>query len=141
MNRDAEARLADALDQELALAQELSAVLQAEREALTGTSPEAVTARAAQKSDLIERFASLEARREALWAEVKAPSAAIVRRWQALLSVADSCRQANEINGYIIHSRQHQVRQLLDALRGGAPGTYGPQGQTRVCAVRALAQA
>jgi flagellar biosynthesis/type III secretory pathway chaperone len=51
------------------------------------------------------------------------------------------CRSANEVNGYIIHVRQHQIRQLLDIVRGGPAITYGPQGKTLAKALRALARA
>ena len=51
------------------------------------------------------------------------------------------CRAANEVNGYIIHVRQNQIRQLMDILRGTTPVTYGPQGKTFARALRALARA
>jgi len=51
------------------------------------------------------------------------------------------CREANEVNGYIINVRRVQVRQLLDVVRGGAAVTYGPQGKTFARALRALARA
>jgi flagellar biosynthesis/type III secretory pathway chaperone len=51
------------------------------------------------------------------------------------------CRTANEVNGHIIHVRQHQVRQLLDIVRGGPALTYSPQGKTFAKALRALARA
>jgi flagellar biosynthesis/type III secretory pathway chaperone len=38
------------------------------------------------------------------------------------------CRTANEVNGYIIHLRQGQIKQLIDIVRGGSPLTYTPQG-------------
>ena len=52
------------------------------------------------------------------------------------------CRIANEVNGRIIHMRQHQIRQLIDIVRGApAMTTYSPQGKTFAKALRALAQA
>jgi len=48
---------------------------------------------------------------------------------------------ANEVNGYIIHVRQNQIRQLLDVVRGAPSVTYGPQGKTFGKALRALARA
>jgi flagellar biosynthesis/type III secretory pathway chaperone len=51
------------------------------------------------------------------------------------------CRAANELNGYIIHVRQNQIRQLLDIVRGASPAVYGPQGKTSARALRPLAQA
>jgi flagellar biosynthesis/type III secretory pathway chaperone len=51
------------------------------------------------------------------------------------------CRTANEVNGHIIHTRQHQIGQLLDIVRGGPAITYGPRGKTFAKALRALARA
>ena len=51
------------------------------------------------------------------------------------------CRTANEVNGHIIHVRQHQIRQLIDIVRGGPSVTYDPQGKTFAKALRALARA
>jgi flagellar biosynthesis/type III secretory pathway chaperone len=51
------------------------------------------------------------------------------------------CRTANDVNGHIIHVRQHQVQQLIDIVRGGPAITYDPQGKTFAKALRALARA
>jgi flagellar biosynthesis/type III secretory pathway chaperone len=51
------------------------------------------------------------------------------------------CRIANEVNGHIIHVRRHQIRQLIDIVRGGPSITYDPQGKTFAKALRALARA
>ena len=62
-------------------------------------------------------------------------------RWRALMELMAGCRTANEVNGYIIHVRQNQIRQLMDIVRGASPVTYGPQGKTFATALRALARA
>jgi len=51
------------------------------------------------------------------------------------------CRTANDVNGHIIHVRQHQIGQLIDIVRGGPAITYGPRGKTFAKALRALARA
>ena len=62
-------------------------------------------------------------------------------RWRALMELMAGCRTANEINGHIIHVRQHQVGQLIDIVRGGPAITYDPRGKTFAKALRALARA
>ena len=51
------------------------------------------------------------------------------------------CRSANEVNGYIINVRRHQVQQLIDLVRGTGASTYGPSGRALPQALRALARA
>jgi flagellar biosynthesis/type III secretory pathway chaperone len=51
------------------------------------------------------------------------------------------CRSSNEANGYIIHTRQGHIQQLLSIVRGGTPLTYTAQGKTFARALRALAKA
>jgi flagellar biosynthesis/type III secretory pathway chaperone len=58
-----------------------------------------------------------------------------------LMELMAGCRTANDVNGHIIHVRQHQIRQLIDIVRGGPAITYGPQGKTFAKALRALARA
>ena len=62
-------------------------------------------------------------------------------RWRLLMELMAGCRSANEVNGHIVHVRQHQVQQLLDIVRGGPAVTYSPQGKTLAKALRALARA
>ena len=68
-------------------------------------------------------------------------SEAVAERWRALLELIAGCRVANEVNGYIIHARLNQLNQLFQALRGGRPATYGPQGKLFSNTQRALARA
>ena len=44
----------------------------------------------------------------------------VAERWRTLMEFMAGCRSANEVNGHIIHVRQHQIRQLIDIVRGGA---------------------
>jgi flagellar biosynthesis/type III secretory pathway chaperone len=140
MNSDAR-RLEDLLDREIELARSLAATLADEQTALTGDSPSMVETRAAEKIRLFESIEKLEAERRTLW-DGADESETVVARWRSLMELMAGCRTANDINGQIIHVRQHQIRQLIDIVRGRpAPITYGPQGKTFATALRALARA
>jgi flagellar biosynthesis protein FlgN len=145
MNQDARHSLEDVLSRELMAAQSLAQTLAAERSALTGDSPEAVKEKAAEKVRLLGNIEELEGERRALWGTSGADAAAfgeiVAERWRKLMDLMAGCRNANEVNGRIIHIRQNQIRQLFDIVRGGAPTTYGPQGKTFTRALRALARA
>jgi flagellar biosynthesis/type III secretory pathway chaperone len=142
MTQDAR-RLEDLLDREIALARELAATLAAEQLALTGQSAAAVEQNAAEKIRVLESIEKLEEERRALCASPLSAgiAATVVERWRALMELMAGCRTANELNGHIIHVRQHQIRQLIDIVRGGPSITYGPQGKTFAKALRALARA
>ena len=143
MHQDARRRLEDVLDREIGVARSLAATLAAERTALTGDSPEAVEQKAAQKTQILATIEKLDTERRSLWSmpDGAGLAATVAERWRALMELMAGCRAANEVNGYIIHVRQHQVRQLIDIVRGGPAVTYGPQGKTFAKALRALAQA
>jgi flagellar biosynthesis/type III secretory pathway chaperone len=143
MNQDARRRLEDLLDREIELARALSATLDSERTALTGTSPAAVEQIAAEKIRVLATIEKLEQERRSLCPSPAAMkvAASVVERWSALMQLMAGCRIANEVNGHIIHVRQHQIRQLLDIVRGGPSITYDPQGKTLAKALRALARA
>ena len=141
--QDARRRLEDVLDREIEIARSLAATLAAERTALTGASPEAVEQKAAEKIQILENIEKLEVERRALCDAPNAPglAATVAERWRALLELMAGCRTANEVNGHIIHVRQHQIGQLIDIVRGAPNITYGPQGKTFAKAQRALARA
>jgi flagellar biosynthesis/type III secretory pathway chaperone len=143
MQQDARHRLEDVLDREIAAARDLAATLAAEQAALTGHSPQAVEQKTAEKLQLLDTIEKLDAERRELCPTPNAPglATAVAERWRALMELAAGCRAANEVNGHIIHVRQHQVRQLIDIVRGGPAITYSPQGKTLAKALRALARA
>jgi len=143
MQQDARLRLEDLLDREIELARSLEATLAAERTSLTGDSPQAVEQNAADKIRVLSSIEKLEQERRALYAGPigSALGAAVIERWRALLALMAGCRSANEVNGHIIHVRQHQVRQLIDIVRGGPAITYDNHGKTLGKALRALARA
>jgi flagellar biosynthesis/type III secretory pathway chaperone len=140
---DARRRLEDLLDREIELARVLEATLAAEKTALTGDSPAAVEANAAEKIRVLEAIEKLEKERRALCESPTSPgiAATVVERWGRLMEVMAGCRTANEVNGHIIHVRRHQIRQLIDIVRGGPSITYDPQGKTFAKALRAIARA
>jgi flagellar biosynthesis/type III secretory pathway chaperone len=140
---DARRRLEDLLDREIELARVLAATLAAEKAALTGDSPAAVEANAAEKIRVLETIEKLDQQRRELCASPTSPgiAATVVERWRKLMELMAGCRSANEVNGHIIHVRRHQIRQLIDIVRGGPSVTYGPQGKTFAKALRALARA
>jgi flagellar biosynthesis/type III secretory pathway chaperone len=143
MQQDARRRLEDVLDREIEAARQLAATLAAEQAALTGDSPQAVEQKAAEKLQLLNSIEKLEVERRELCPAPNGPglAATVAERWRALMEVVAGCRTANEVNGHIIHVRQHQVRQLIDIVRGGPAITYNPQGKTLAKALRALARA
>jgi flagellar biosynthesis/type III secretory pathway chaperone len=143
MEKEPRRRLEDVLDREIDVARSLAATLDAERTALTGDSPQAVEQKAAEKIRILESIEKLEAERRELWAapNTLGLAATVAERWRVLMELIAGCRSANEVNGYIVHVRQHQVQQLLDIVRGGPAITYSPQGKTLAKALRALARA
>jgi flagellar biosynthesis/type III secretory pathway chaperone len=144
MNSEARDRLEDLLDREIELARALAATLAEEKTALTGNSPQAVELQAAEKIRVLATIEKLEEERRTLCASPTGLgiAATVIERWRALMELMAGCRTANEINGHIIHVRQHQVRQLIDIVRGGpATTTYDPHGKTFAKALRALARA
>ncbi len=144
MSPDAHRRLEEILDREIEVAQSLALTLATEKAALTGDSPTAVEAQAAEKLRLFGLLESMDKERRALWQappEGAGLATGLAMRWRGLMDLMAGCRAANEVNGHIIHVRQHQIRQLLDVVRGATPLTYGPQGKTLATALRALARA
>jgi flagellar biosynthesis/type III secretory pathway chaperone len=144
MNQDTRRSLEDLLDREIELARVLAASLAAEKTALTGNSPQAVSRSAAEKIGVLAAIEKLEQERRTLTAAPMSSGfgAAVMERWRALLELMAGCRTANEVNGHIIHVRQHQIRQLLDIVRGRGPAiTYDHQGKPFAKALRALARA
>jgi flagellar biosynthesis/type III secretory pathway chaperone len=153
MSDDARRRLEDLLDREIETARSLATVLDAERAALTGSSAADVEARAAEKMHHLRRIEQMEDERRALanaagqnLPGARVPreaglAATVAQRWRTLMELIARCRSSNQVNGYIIHTRQNQLQQLLGIVRGAAPLTYTAQGKTFARAQRPLAKA
>jgi flagellar biosynthesis/type III secretory pathway chaperone len=153
MGDDSRSRLEELLDREIQAARALASALAAERSALTGNSPAAVEACAARKVELLGAIEKLEEERRerAVAADQPLPgtrlapgariAASIAERWDMLMELMKGCRSSNEVNGYIINTRQGQIRKLLGVVRGASPLIYNPQGKAFAKAQRALAKA
>jgi flagellar biosynthesis/type III secretory pathway chaperone len=153
MNEDARSRLENLLDREIEAARALAATLDEERRALTGTSPQSVEEKAAEKMRLLGAIETLDDERRALAAAAEQPlpgaraplgaalAATVAERWRTLMELMAGCRTSNQINGYIINLRQGQIKQLIGVVRGASPLTYTSQGKTFARAQRALAKA
>ena len=144
MNQDAQLRLEALLDREIEVAHALAATLDAEKAALTGESADVVEQNTGEKLRLFNAIESMEQERCKLWENPGASRvpATVAARWHSLMALMVRCRSANELNGHIIRVRQHQIRQLIDIVRGKpAAMTYNPQGKTFAKALRALARA
>jgi flagellar biosynthesis/type III secretory pathway chaperone len=153
MSDDARRQLEALLDREIEAARALGSALDAERTALTGSSSADVEERAAEKMCLLRGIEKMEDERRALAnaAGQNLPGARVTReaglaatvaqRWRTLMELMAGCRSSNQVNGYIIHTRQNQLQQLLGIVRGAAPLTYTAQGKTFTRAQRPLAKA
>jgi flagellar biosynthesis/type III secretory pathway chaperone len=142
MDQNAQLRLEELLDREIEAAHSLAATLAAEKFALTGDSPSSVEQKAAEKIRLFSAIEKLEEERRTLCDDPNLAVAGVAARWRSLMTLMARCRTANETNGHIIRIRQHQIRQLIDVVRGKpAAMTYDPHGKTFANALRALARA
>jgi flagellar biosynthesis/type III secretory pathway chaperone len=153
MSEDARRRLEDLLDREIEAARSLASVLDTERTALTGSSSADVEEQATDKMRLLRSIEKMEDERRALanaagqnlpGARVSREAglaATVAQRWRTLMQLMAGCRSSNQVNGYIIHTRQNQLQQLLGIVRGAAPLTYTAQGKTFARAPRPLAKA
>ena len=159
--RDWLAALMQLLDEQIAAAVALVEGLQAERQALTGRSVEALNASSAQKERLLARFEELEQERRMLCgaagvgndpramnklmgAQETDVRATLEAKWRRVLELSARCRDANETNGMIAQARQRQILQLLGLMRTGANAgaTYGRTGVAATGgSTRALASA
>src|SRR5579862_6328628 len=104
MNDDARSRLEELLDREIETARSLAAILSEERTALTGTSPQAVEEKAAEKMRLLGAIENLEDERRALAAAAEQPlpgarvprgssiAATVAQRWRTLMEITAGCR-------------------------------------------------
>lgn len=137
------ARIEQILDQQIEVARDLAAALEAERDALTGTSAARLNDNTARKVQLLGQLERLEDERRRICDDgcAAGPRLPDTRRWRSLLDLMAQCRNANETNGLILKLKQGQMHQLLEILRGSPSYTYGPGGQTFAAAIRPLAKA
>lgn len=140
--------LAAILDEALADAEAMRALLAREHDALAArgaTAPDAISAIVAEKTTLLATVARNNDQRVARLAAAGLPGdshrieellarpgadAILSARWQRLKSLLDENRRRNEINGAIIREQAFRTRRKLALLRGEVsdPGGYGPGG-------------
>jgi len=137
---------ATTLNDEIAAASQLAAVLQREQALLIDADVDALPDLTQEKAKLIAQIAVLaNTRYQALaaagftddeagmkaWTESSAPAAA-VKAWNDLLAVAREAKELNRINGVLIGKHISRNQATLSVLQAGrqGPALYGPDGQT-----------
>ncbi len=115
----------------------LLAVLERERRALAGTQPSAASALFDEKASLADDLDRLESLRRERWPGD--PSVLVDQlddngrtQWHRYVDTLSACREANAVNGRLVHARQRNVREALALLRGASgaqPATYDASGR------------
>ncbi|MFV8836125.1 flagella synthesis protein FlgN [Aquisalimonas sp.] len=136
--------LADTIDEQLSLMQELNVQLEKEQDALVVRDMETLQSALSRKVDLLGAIETSENRRLALLEamtgahDVNAITTAletledpepVQAQWSELLDELQRCRAINEANGRVIQQQQYGVQRTIDLLQGDdapAPQTYGP---------------
>jgi flagella synthesis protein FlgN len=153
---NAHEQLLTVVHQQIESAELLLAILQEEKQALTGTDSNVLSGVTTRKHAQLERVEQLEGQRQktcnalgmnaagSAMTQLAAREPQLARAWQTLAGIVLQCRSANETNGIITRTRQRQVGQLMGLLRGGdgRESTYSAAGTTAVNSnSRALARA
>lgn len=138
-------------------AENLLALLEEERDALSAGDVAGIDSSGQKKAECVAELESLEQERVAMCRALALTDADIENYlarhktattagpgWQRLLSKLQECSEANAINGRITRIRRRRIEQALQILRGGAgegPGLYGPNGRDELREVTTLGQA
>lgn len=137
---------ASTLQDETQAARTLLELLKQEQAQLIAADINALTALTDEKTRAIARISELASRRYATlaaagfeaqetgmqaWLEKSAQSK-FRQVWDELLSLAQSAKEMNRINGLLINKHLANNQQALNILRGGQTGQsfYGPNGQS-----------
>lgn len=139
------------LDEELAGARRLLALLQQERQHLIAAEIEQLEQLTEEKAAIVASLFELAKKRNGdlkasgyrgakddmqAWLDsipASHPSfGAIRQRWAELTEVSHSAKELNRVNGLLIGTHMARNQTALNALRGGADAVsvYGPDGQT-----------
>ena len=133
-----QASLQQLLDDEVAIAHQLSQSLAAENEALRSIDPAELDRATEVKQRCVESLAACDARRRDLCRalgisadqqgmEVLLQQAdtdgELQRRWRSLLALLETCREANQRNGAVVTLQRRRVTDALGLLRGDAANT------------------
>ncbi|WP_162187027.1 flagella synthesis protein FlgN [Burkholderia pseudomallei] len=136
------------VNDEHATVEAFASLLAYEEKALTTAAPlDALPGIVERKTELLEKLAQLERRRDTLLASLGLPAgkkgmdlaaendARLANGWQLLQHSAERARHANAINGMLIRIRLDYNERTLSVLRAAPQrnGFYGPDG--RVAAV------
>lgn len=133
------------LEREISLAHDLGRALADEADALREVDPTALDAATAAKQLCVEQLSALDAERQHLCAASPGDGArgrvetvltdldasgGLTERWQSLMALLDTCREANQRNGAIVSIQRRRVVEALGLLRG-TPGavTYDASGE------------
>lgn len=123
--------LASVLGEMQQTADQLLAVLEAERAALDTASSEALDQAGTRKQALMQQLEQLDAERQLLCREQPARQAALESEWARVVQSLRHCHSLNRRNGSTVSQRLTQVRQAL-AILTGRPGEgelYGRSGE------------
>jgi flagella synthesis protein FlgN len=139
--------LSELLVTELTELKRFCALLDEERNALTGAQADRLPDIATEKSTLAARLNQLEAQRDSLlaasgfphgragidaWLATRPKADAERGRWNELLKLALQARDGNETNGRLINILLKQNQEALSVLlSGGTESIYGADGQQR----------
>lgn len=141
---DCRAALGAVIEREIGLAHELGRALADEADALRGVDPQALDAATAAKQWCVEQLGALDTERQALCealprrdgqriervlADLDA-SGTLTGRWQSLMALLETCREANQRNGALVSMQRRRVVEALGLLHG-TPGavTYDASGE------------
>lgn len=137
----------DYLAKEIEAAQRLLQLLEQEEAHLVSADVDGLSAVIGEKANIAIQMSELAKRRHAVlvaagfeaseagmqaWLNTMAATAAANRTWQELLSLAESGKERNRINGLLITQQLACNQNALNALQGTPQGggVYGPNGQS-----------
>lgn len=146
MNRnDCRHALGEVIEREIELAHDLGRALAAEADALREIDPTALDAATAAKQSCVEQLVALDTERQRLWAVADPGQAGAVvtaltdldasggltERWQSLMALLETCREANQRNGAVVSMQRKRVVEALGLLQGAPDGaaTYDASGE------------
>lgn len=127
---DMDGALSAVLDDMRLSLDELSGVLENEREALLSGDVAGIDQAGSRKYALMQQLEQLDAERVQLGLAAPDVALALDDRWQALLKTLRACRDKNQHNGQVVGQRLGSVRRALAILTGqdADSGVYGRSG-------------
>jgi len=137
---------ADSLNEEHQAASSLLQILKQEQERLVEADIDGLVQLTEEKARLVTHMTDLAKRRHQTlaaagfeaseagmqaWLDASPNSTAARQAWKALLSLAESAKELNRLNGMLIGQHMARNQTALNVLQGAAQGGsfYGPDGQ------------